>query len=509
VDLNLTADLLDPPKTGLSAYYNDPAGFVQDCIIWPPGQGPTDYQLENLDALVKYGSLAERGPHGLGKTAKNAWVVLWFALTRDAAMKDWKAATTASAWRQLEKYLWPEIRQKWAKRLDWAKIGRPPFIANVEMLNMELRLAHGIAFAAACEDPAKIEGLHADEVLYVYDEAKTIPDATFDATEGALMGAGEDTAMNAFRIASSTPGEPVGRFFDIHSRKKGLEDWHAVHVTLEDTIKAKRVSARKAEQLKHQWGEDSALYINRVLGNFASREEDGVIPLRWVEEANLRWEELNAAGWVDLEPLHAVGVDVATSGKDKTVYAHRHGMVIHKLERRSKQDAMETAGEVMTILRTAEHHPVAMVDQADAGVIARLREQGANVKAFVSSHHDDTLKDITGELEMLNLRAAAWWHLRDLLNPENGKDVALPPDDKLLGDLVTPRYKEHSSGRVKVELKEEIRKRLGRSPDDGDAVVYAFWTAGTTTIAAPIFTTRPSRYDVTPSPYGALRQRAR
>lgn len=499
-DVALAADLLDPPKSGLASYFADPARFVQDCIIWPPGQGPTDYQIENLTELVEYGSLAERGPHGLGKSAKNAWVVLWFALTREAAAKDWKGASTASAWRQLEMYLWPEIH-KWAKRLDWERIGRPPFVPGVELMKMELRLAHGLFFAAACEDPAKIEGLHADEVCFIYDEAKTIPDGTFDATEGAFMGAGDDTDMNAYRIASSTPGEPLGRFFDIHNRKKGLEDWRAKHVTLEDTIKAGRVSARKAEQLKNQWGEDSALYINRVLGNFASREEDGVIPLRWVEQAVERWEEMDAAGWPELEPLHAVGVDVATSGKDKTVYAHRHGMVIRRLERRSKQEPMETAGQVLTILRTAEHHPVAMVDQADAGVISRLREQGANVKAFVSSHHDDTLKDITGELEMLNLRAAAWWWTRDILNPENGKNVALPPDDKLIGDLVTPRYKEHSSGRVKVELKDEIRKRLGRSPDDGDAVVYAFWTAARGTISVPVFGTKASRY-------GALHRRA-
>jgi hypothetical protein len=69
--------------------------------------------------------LAVRGPHGLGKTTVNAIAVLWFALTRDAAGIDWKAATTAGAWRQLEYYLWPEIH-KWARRLRWDVLNRPP-----------------------------------------------------------------------------------------------------------------------------------------------------------------------------------------------------------------------------------------------------------------------------------------------------------------------------------------------------------------------------------------------
>jgi hypothetical protein len=492
-DLDLAADLLDPPKSTIGGYFADPGGFVQDCILWPPGQGPTDYQLENLGEFVRYGSLAERGPHGLGKSAKNAWVILWFALTREAAAKDWKGASTASAWRQLEMYLWPEVH-KWARRLDWKRLGRPPFVPGIELMKMELRLAHGLFFAAACEDPAKIEGLHADEVCFIYDEAKTIPDGTFDATEGAFMGAGEDTEMNAFRIASSTPGEPVGRFFDIHSRKAGLEDWRAKHVTLEDTIRAGRVSRRKADQLKRQWGADSALYINRVEGNFASREEDGVIPLRWVEIAVERWQEMDAAGWPDLPPLQAVGVDVATTGKDKTILALRHGEVIRELRRLPKQDEMATTGAVMSVLRSAEHRPVAMVDFFAAGVISRLQEQGANVAAFNHSHHDSSMFDVSGQIEMLNQRAAAWWYLRDILNPENGHAVALPPDDKLLGDLVTPRYQEHSSGRVKVELKDDIRKRLGRSTDDGDAVVYAFWSGARVAHHAPPLLTGKSRW---------------
>ena len=167
------ADLFDPPKTGATAHHDDPVGFVRDCFLWSGEEGPTEYQARLMGQLIGAKRLAVRGPHGLGKTTQNAWLVLWFALTRDVAGEDWKVATTASAWRQLEKYLWPEIH-KWAKKLNWKVIGREPFSPR-ELMTLSLKMSHGEAFAAACEDPAKIEGAHADQVLFIFDEAKTIP----------------------------------------------------------------------------------------------------------------------------------------------------------------------------------------------------------------------------------------------------------------------------------------------------------------------------------------------
>ncbi len=77
-----------------------------------------------------------------------------------------------------------------------------------------------------------------------------------------------------------------------------------------------------------------------------------------------------------------------------------------------------------------------------------------------------------------NLRAELWWNLRELLNPNprlNPNPIALPPDDQLLADLTNVKYRITSKGQTQLESKEEIKKRLGRSPDrGGDAVVLAF-----------------------------------
>lgn len=467
----VAADLLDPPQDGVIQYYNDPAGFLLNCVNWPEGQHPTQYQLEVAAALPEAKRMSVRGPHGLGKTTLAALIVLWFALTRDANGDDWKALTTASVWRQLEKFLWPEIH-KWVRLLNWDAIGRAPF-KDRELLDMSIKLRTGSAFAVASDDPAKMEGAHGDQLLYIYDEAKTIPPETYDATEGAFSGAGDDTQAEAFAMANSTPGEPNGRFYDIQKRKPGTEDWTVRAVTKEEVVKAGRMSEDWAEQRKKQWGEESAVYINRVLGEFASSEENTVIPLSWVEKANERWMSIEESGG-NIGALSNVGADIARSGKDKTVYAKRYGFVCAKLERRSRQGTMQTAGEVVGFLRSTDAKATVDVIGIGAGVVDRLREQGYDAEPFNASSRTDMM-DSSGELGFVNCRAAAWWNLRELLDPDADYDISLPPDDMLTGDLTAPHWRVMSGGRIQVESKEDIIKRLGRSTDDGDAVVMAYW----------------------------------
>lgn len=469
----ILANKLDPPETGVSRYRDDPAGFVLNCIKWKRGKKPTAYQLRNLELLIEYKRLCVCGPHGLGKTATNAWIILWFALTRDAAGDDWKIPCTASAWRQLTKFLWPEVH-KWAKVLDWEAIGRAPF-TKFELLTLNLKLEHGEAFAVASDDPATMEGAHADQLLFIYDEAKSIPEKTFDATEGAFSGAGDDTEMEAYALASSTPGEPNGRFYQIQRKAQGLEDWHAVRVKLEEIIAAGRISKKWPKQRAKQWGEESAVYINRVLGEFASSDEDGVIPLAWVEAANERWLALKDEDKLEAEGFTTCGVDVARGGKDKTCIARRFGQVISEIRRTSKEDTMQTTGKVQAAMSpNPEAAPIVDVLNMGAGVVDRLRELNKPVVAFNASGKSER-KDSTGELGYKNLRAEVWWTMRELLDPQSPAEIALPPDDKLIGDLTAPSYKVMSGGLIQVESKEDIQKRLGRSTDDADAVIQAFF----------------------------------
>lgn len=440
-------------------YAHSPVSFVSDCFVFPHGEHPAHYQIEALDDLERYRRLALRGPHGLGKTALAAWVVLWFALTRDG--EDWKIPTTASAWRQLTKFLWPEIR-KWARRLKWGAIGRDSFNERTELLSLSIKLHTGEAFALASDNSAMIEGAHAKHLLYVYDESKIIPEATWDSSEGAF------STGDAYWLAISTPGEPQGRFYDIHRRAPGYDDWKTKHVTLEDAIRAGRIKHEWADQRAKQWGVQSAAYQNRVLGEFATSEEDGVIPLAHVERANDLWYRLQESG--EWGGFVCAGVDVGRGG-DLSVIAMRHENGIKDLRRDGERTIMSVTGKTKGILDAHGGYASVDVIGIGAGVVDRLRELGKDVRPFNAGEKTDQ-RDASGELGFADKRSAAWWNMRELLQ---AGAIALPPDDKLTGDLTAPKWATQSGGKIKVESKENVKKRLGRSTDDGDAVIMAYW----------------------------------
>ena len=461
-------------------YRDDPAAFIHDCVDWEGG-APADYQTDIAERLVEHGRVSVRASHSIGKTAAAALALLWFALTRDG--DDWKIPTTASNWRQLSKFLWPEVH-KWARRLHWSAIGRPPFDPRTEMLTLNLRLATGEAFAMASDDSASMEGAHADRLMFIYDEAKAIPDETWDATEGAFAGQGE-----ALALAISTPGPPLGRFYDIHARKPGYEDWDVRHVRKEEAIKAGRMSAEWVESRRRQWGEKSALFQNRVEGEFAASDEDSVIPLAWVESANQRWLE-----WQDAEfpgTPTTVGTDVG--GGQPTGNPTVHALVFDQFKVKSlrvktradpNRATMEVAGEIVTLLRAASDAK-AFIDIVGigAGVVHRLREQGLEHAIGFSAGEGTTYKDRTGELRFVDKRSAGWWIVRELLDPEQNSELCLPPDDDLLGELTSPTWSMTSKGQVRVEAKKEVEKRLGRSTDRADAVMMA--------LAGPVLVKKP------------------
>ncbi|MFB7496075.1 hypothetical protein ACFC09_15510 [Streptomyces sp. NPDC056161] len=460
-------------------YMYDPAGWARDVIAWEPGQGLTAYQEDILSALPVKRRVAVRGPHGLGKTAQAAIVTLWFASTRDAAGIDWKVIMTASAWRHLQSFLVPEVH-KWAKRIRWDVLGRPPYSERAELLALNLKLEHGAATPVASHKPELIEGAHADSLLYLIDEAKIVPDGTWDAIEGAFSGGRTDgppgQLPEAFAFAISTPGPPAGRFYDIHRRAPGLEDWHVRHVTLAEAIAAGRISREWAEQRARQWGRDSAMYANRVEGEFHASDEDAVIPLAWVEAAIERWHDWDQAGRPPLEGRRFTGVDVARAGGDSTVLAHRWGTVITGLETHDREDTMRTTARVQAAVGdTGEILPVVDSMGVGGGVVDRLRELGVPVLAYTGAAKTNG-RTRDGEWGFINVRSAAYWRMRELLDPAHGSEIMLPPDDVLVADLTAPTW-DTTTGvppKIRVEPKEELVKRMGRSPDKGDAVVMAF-----------------------------------
>lgn len=465
-------------RQGASRFLYDPVAFARECIEWKPGEFLTDYQEDIMALLSQHRRLAVRGPHGLGKTTTAAILILWFALTREAERIDWKIITTAGAWRQLDMFLWPEVR-KWITRLKWDQVGRRPFKVDVEQMKLSIVLVHGAASAVAATNHTYIEGAHADSLFYIFDESKAIPPDIFDAAEGAFSGARKDGLPEAFALMSSTPGEPAGRFYDVHARKPGYEDWHVRHVKVHEARDAGRLAQDWIDSRRNQWGEDSALFHNRVLGEFHSSESDGVIPLAWVEAAHERWHTWNNAGRPVQPGVDTIGIDVARGGKDRTVIAHRQGPIVSHFDEHNVASTVKVAALAQLASDFNQDRFVVDVIGVGAGVFDTLSAAGREVTAFSASNKSG-MRDRTGNWGFLNARAAAWWTLRDLLDPSQpgGAELALPPEDTLTADLVAPKWTVTAGNRIQIESKDDIRKRIGRSTDAADAVImtcYYHW----------------------------------
>jgi hypothetical protein len=244
-------------------------------------------------------------------------------------------------------------------------------------------------------------------------------------------------------------------------------------VTLEEAIAAGRISREWAEQRKKQWGENSALYQGRVLGNFHADEEDSVIPLSWVEAAQERWHEWVKSGKPDPGGTQWVGVDVGRGG-DQSVLAVRCGHVVN-LQVMSVRDTMAVAEAAAKLPGRAIVDTIGV----GAGVYDRLRQMttaSTRPVAYTGSEKSP-LRDRSKAFSFPNTRSAAYWHLRELLDPEFEPTLCLPPDDLLTSDLTTPKWETLPTvpPRIKVENKDDVVGRLGRSPDRGDAVVMSLY----------------------------------
>lgn len=256
--------------------------------------------------------------------------------------------------------------------------------------------------------------------------------------------------------------------------EESLTDWCGVPKNAADTMDRaellRLVSSRAA---------DSPIFTSKVRGLFPSATRTGVIPLGWIELAINRWKDWQDSGGdpstVPNPTRRVVGIDVAYGGMDETVLATRFGDCITKLSRFRNADTIETALHAVPYL--AETGSMAVVDVIGigAGVVDRLREQGMSKTIGFNASEGTKRLDASGELGFANCRSGAWWNAREMLDPAYGHDIALPPDDRLTGDLTAPHWRVMSGGKILVEGKDDIRKRIGRSTDAADAVVQAFW----------------------------------
>jgi len=209
-----------------------------------------------------------------------------------------------------------------------------------------------------------------------------------------------------------------------------------------------------------------------LLGDFGHAMVDDpmqLIPTAWVEAAISRWKPVTGK----MPPMDSMGVDVARGGKDYTEIARRHGYWFDKPifhQGSDQHDGYQVAGYVTYARR--DDAPI-HIDAIGVGTSPTdiLNHTGAHVIPVISNKITP-LKDKSGLISFSNVRSQMWWHMRELLDPANGYNVALPPDKQLKEDLTTPTYTQRAM-KIYVMSRDEIYKKLRRSPDRGTAYCMA------------------------------------
>lgn len=196
-----------------------------------------------------------------------------------------------------------------------------------------------------------------------------------------------------------------------------------------------------------------------------------VIPRAWVRAAMNRW----TADPPDTEkdkPL-VVGGDIARGGEDKTVNAPRRGVWFDRLQKHSGRSTPDGQSVVALWSILLANGGSIYADVIGIGSSAYDLAKGSLSVYPVNFSEGSNATDKSGALRFINKRAENYWAFREALDPASGNEIMLPPDPELEADLCTPRWIPQSNG-IKIESKEDIKKRLGRSPDCADAVVLAW-----------------------------------
>lgn len=455
---------------------NQAARWAADTGAWVrerAGGFPWSKQLEIMDSVRDNPRTAVPACHGPGKSHLASWVITHFIDTNP--LGDAFVVTSAPTANQVRAILWRYIR-----RMHKAA-GLAGFITQGQIPEWKIggELV-GFGRKPADYDEDAFQGIHDLKVLVVFDEACGIPEQLFNAGESLMT-----NAETCRFLVIGNPTSSSSFFFKVCRTEPG---WNVIPISAYDTpnltgekvpedVARRLVSREWVEDKVRRWGPESPLFKAKVLGEFAD-DEDGLIPLSWITASHYRWHDWNDNALPGHQPHGRtyLGVDVGHEGDDKTVIATRKGHVVYPLEAWDHTTTVQTTKLVEA--RLDEHvRALAIVDGigVGTGVVDSLRDHRRAVWSFIAGKSGRDYRDVTGMLTFADLRSAAWWYAREMLDPSRHPTLALPDDDDLTADLTAPRWFEEKGGVIRVESKKEIKKRLGRSTDFGDAVVQSLW----------------------------------
>lgn len=442
-------------------YYADhPVEFVEDII----GAKPDPEQAKILRSVAANPMTTVRSGHGVGKSTVEAWTVIWFMTTRPFP----KIPCTAPTQHQLLDILWAEV-SKWLRN--------NPALAGELIWTKEKAYMRGypeewFAVARTASKPDALQGFHADDLLFIIDEASGVADSIFEPVLGALSTPGSRLLM------CGNPTQLSGFFYDSHNKNRA--SYSTFHI---DGRKSERVPQEFVDTIIRMYGEDSDVFRVRVAGDFPLQEDDIFIPLSLVENSIMT--EFSPRKNPDM--VH-IGCDVARFGDDKTVIGYKVDEKVTLYKKRQGQDLMKTADDIILLGEELVRRydldtpiPVKIDDGGlGGGVTDRLRQVKRNdperfwwlevypVKFGERIKHRHYYDSTTYMMAVV----------KKLLSPhdeETGQpkpvELILPDDNDLVAQLSGRKYALTENSKIKIESKKDVKKRGQPSPDEADCVL--------------------------------------
>jgi hypothetical protein len=457
------ADLVDPPEL---RWRRDPVGWATEyrgLELWSK-------QREILEAVRDNPLTAVHSCHETGKSWTASLATCWWLDVHPVG--EARVITTAPTSKQVDAVLWYEINRmhsslglrgqcnlrEWYVGRQLVALGRKP----------------------PDHQEAAFQGLHARYLLVILDEAYGIPRSLWD--EASTLAANEYSRI----LAIGNPDGP-GEF---EANCRADSGWNVIHIGYQHTpnFTGEPVSQRLRDMLVHpkwveerrkKWGPDSALFQSKCEGRFPTGGDPfSIIRHDWAMLC--RNTEMPPIGEVE------AGIDVGAGG-DRTVIRERRGPVAGREDTFIDKDPMRTIGQLVERINEWGVERV-KIDATGIGwaLAGRLREL-SSVHNVVGRQRGETTHgaeivpivfgagpNITLKHKFLNRRAQIWWQTGRELSRLRGWDLT-QVDDDVIHELTTPRYVLLDSyGKIKVEPKDDVIKRLGFSPDRAEALLLAF-----------------------------------
>lgn len=400
-----------------------------------------------------------------------------------------KVALTAPTGRQISNIMQPEFSRLFRK----AKVLPGRLVSNDIRTNYDEWFMTG--FKADEYTPDAWTGFHAANTMFIVTEATGISKTIWDAIEGNLIGNSKLLIVFNPRIttgyAADSLRSPRFKKFILNSlnapnvvAREQIYPGQVDYDWVNDKVKTWCIKIKPDEAVldgDFEWNGEfyrpENIFRVKVLGKFPTEDADVLIPYSWVEAAFDRYRKLQEEGLLNLKYTHE-GLDVAGMGNDRTVICRRNKQIIsfEKHHSTGRPDHMKYAGIVANDIKI--HKLEAFIDTIGegAGTYSRLSELGnKNIYSVKGSEGANDQHDITGMYDFYNMRSYLYWAVRDLLNPSNKMNIAIEPDDDFLQESTAIKYTVLSNGKIKVEEKDNIKKKIKVSPDVFDSLALTFY----------------------------------